>query len=120
MYKLRFTIYDFFRRKTSFRMLSYFVIFVSLSYFASSCMQVSDASYKPDTLLEKKKETWKSEDEFYSIYYLKNRKLALTDIRPSKKDTSIRLCIPAAFTQLDDGSIDGLFIVDGKVKKRKV
>ena len=35
--------------------------------------------------------------------------------RPNKYDTSIYLCIPAAFTTLDKYQIDGLYICDGKV-----
>jgi hypothetical protein len=70
-----------------------------------------------DTLPAKKNLSWKTEDEFYTIYHLENGKIKLTDVRPSKNDTSIFLCIPAAFTQLNDGTIDGLFMVNGKIKK---
>jgi len=41
--------------------------------------------------------------------------------RPSKNDTSILLCIPAAFTALEDYSVDGVHISQGKIyKKNKV
>jgi hypothetical protein len=74
---------------------------------------------KKDSIVAAEKIKWKSEDEFYTTYYLLDKKIALADKRPSKADTSVFLCIPAAFTQLDDGSIDGLFIVDGKITDRK-
>lgn len=90
-----------------------------------SCMQVNadgtkvDADKKDSIAAVAKDKKWKSEDEFYTTYHLLDHKIALADQRPSKLDTSIFLCIPAAFTQLDDGSIDGLFIIDGKITDRK-
>lgn len=74
---------------------------------------------KKDSIVVTTNSKWKYEDEFYTTYYLLDKKIALTDKRPSKADTSIFLCIPAAFTLLDDGSIDGLFIINGKVTNPK-
>ncbi|HTL82659.1 MAG TPA: phosphodiester glycosidase family protein [Bacteroidia bacterium] len=54
----------------------------------------------------------------YSLFFKQKLKLELCDQRPSKKDTSIKLCIAAAFTQLENDSIDGLYIINGKVKNR--
>lgn len=36
--------------------------------------------------------------------------------RPEKTDTTVLLCVAAAFTRLDNGGIDGLFAVNGKVQ----
>lgn len=89
-------------------------------------MQVNSSGNKiskseSDSLHTSSNNEWKYEDEFYKIYYLQHHKIALTNTRPSKADTAIKLCIPAAFTQLDDGSIDGLFIVNGKaIDSKKV
>ncbi len=101
----------------------FFSLFILLIPFIS-CMQVNadgtkvDATQK-DSIATTSKIKWKSEDEFYTTYYLLDKKITLADKRPSKADTNIFLCIPAAFTQLDDGSIDGLFIIDGKITDRK-
>jgi hypothetical protein len=90
-----------------------------------SCMQVNadgtkiDAQKKDSIVAATADVKWKSEDEFYTVYYLLDNKIALADKRPLKADTTISLCIPAAFTQLDDGSIDGLFIINGKITDRK-
>jgi hypothetical protein len=90
----------------------------------SSCMEVNAdgtkiSPAKKDSLVASTKIKWKYEDEFYTVYYLLQNKVELRDQRPSKKDSAVLLCIPAAFTQLDDGSIDGLFIIDGKITNRK-
>jgi hypothetical protein len=39
----------------------------------------------------------------------------LTQKRPSRTDKTISLCVAAAFTRLDNGSVDGLFAVNGRV-----
>ncbi|CAN5130483.1 hypothetical protein BH09BAC5_BH09BAC5_15780 [soil metagenome] len=72
-----------------------------------------------DSIVTNSNLKWKYEDEFYTVYHLNNQKIELRDHRPSQKDTMISVCIPAAFTQLDDGSIDGLFIIDGKITDAK-
>lgn len=100
-----------------------FLFIILISPF-TSCMQVNADGTKTDpakkdSIVAAEKIKWKYEDEFYTAYYLLDKKIALADKRPSKADTSIFLCIPAAFTQLDDGSIDGLFIIDGKITDRK-
>ncbi|MCX6311515.1 MAG: hypothetical protein NT084_07740 [Bacteroidetes bacterium] len=103
---------------------SKFLLIFLLPFF--SCIQINKDgskinSDKSDTTPIFSSGKWFSEDEFYSIYYLRNLKIKLTNIRPNQSDTSIKLCIPVAFTQLDDGSIDGLFIIDGKpVDAKKV
>lgn len=99
------------------------IFFILLIPF-SSCVNINADGTKldpaqKDSIVVTTNSKWKYEDEFYTVYYLLDKKIALTDKRPSKADTSIFLCIPAAFTQLDDGSIDGLFIIDGKVTDRK-
>jgi hypothetical protein len=103
-------------------MIRYFFILLLLPFF--SCMEVNAdgtkiSSDKKDSIVVSAKEKWKYEDEFYTVYFLRGNKIELRDQRPSKKDTSVLLCIPAAFTQLDDGSIDGLFIINGKITDRK-
>jgi hypothetical protein len=100
-----------------------FLFLFLLIPFLFSCVQVNKdgslADEKKEDSLKKTFNKWSSEDEFYSIYYLRDLKLGITNVRPLSSDTSIKLCIPAAFTQLDDGSIDGLFIVNGKIVDAK-
>jgi hypothetical protein len=91
----------------------------------ASCVQVNqDGSSSDitnqDSLKKNNSAGWIKSDEFYSVYYLRNLNINITNIRPQQSDTSIKLCIPAAFTQLDDGNIDGLFIVNGKIIIKKV
>jgi hypothetical protein len=38
-----------------------------------------------------------------------------TVTRPSKNDTTALLCVAAAFTRLDNGGIDGLYALNGKI-----
>lgn len=98
------------------------LLFFLLPFF--SCVQVDkDGSIHAENKVDSQKKissnNWISSDEFYSFYYLRDKKIKITNIRPLQSDTSIKLCIPAAFTQLDDGSIDGLFMLDGKIVGRK-
>ncbi|HET6991856.1 MAG TPA: phosphodiester glycosidase family protein [Bacteroidia bacterium] len=98
--------------------------FLFILPFLFSCIQVNnDGSLanknKEDSIKKSILNKWNSEDEFYSIYHLRNLKVEITNVRPLQSDTSIKLCIPAAFTQLDDGSIDGLFIINGKIVDAK-
>lgn len=51
----------------------------------------------------------------YTIIYKGSAKIGFEDARPLKTDTSILLCIPGAFTRLNDYKIDGLFICNGQV-----
>ncbi|MDQ3110216.1 MAG: hypothetical protein M3R17_10005 [Bacteroidota bacterium] len=98
-----------------------FIFLLLIPFF--SCMEVNadgtKISSQKDSLVTSTNVKWKYEDEFYTVYYLRENKIELRDKRPTQKDTAIVLCIPAAFTQLDDGSIDGLFIINGKITDRK-
>jgi hypothetical protein len=51
----------------------------------------------------------------YFIIYKKSAKIEFENTRPLKEDTNILLCIPGAFTRLNDYAIDGLYICKGKV-----
>jgi hypothetical protein len=50
----------------------------------------------------------------YTLIYQNSSFISFETSRPDKTDTSIYLCIAAAFTRLDDFSIDGLYICKGK------
>jgi len=58
-----------------------------------------------------------SSGNHYSIFHKGSNKIKLTNTRPDKKDTSVLLCIAAAFTGLDDGKVDGAYAVDGLIKQ---
>jgi hypothetical protein len=103
-------------------LMNYKLLLFLLIPFASCIRVNADGSRvvdRKDSVAVSVNTKWKSEDEFFRIYYLLDKKIELTDKRPSKKDTAVFLCIPAAFTQLDDGSIDGLFIINGKITDPK-
>jgi hypothetical protein len=57
----------------------------------------------------------------YIIIYKNNSRIDFETVRPDKKDTTVLLCIAAAFTKLDKYDIDGLYICKGKTgnKDRK-
>ncbi len=55
--------------------------------------------------------------QVYDILYKGNHKIKFTTTRPDQKDTSVLLCIAAAFTSLDNGKVDGAYAVDGVVKQ---
>jgi hypothetical protein len=50
----------------------------------------------------------------YIIIYKNTAKIDFEIVRPDKKDSSMLLCIAAAFTKLDNFDIDGLYICKGK------
>jgi hypothetical protein len=54
----------------------------------------------------------------YTFIHKNKCRIAFRITRPDKKDTSLFLCIPGAFTQLSDYSIDGLYICNGKTGNR--
>ena len=49
----------------------------------------------------------------YNFYLKGTNKIKFTATRPDKEDTTILLCIPAAFTRLTDYKPDGFFMVNG-------
>jgi hypothetical protein len=55
----------------------------------------------------------------YIFIYKKDHKADFVLARPGKEDTSVLLCIPAAFTQLTDYSVDGIYISHGKAGNTK-
>jgi hypothetical protein len=101
--------------------INYKLLLISI-LFLTSCIQHVEPGYE-----EKISKNWlpkdaafPEEDEFYTLFYKYDLHLALTNVRPSQSDTAIQFCIPAAFTVLENDSIDGVFIVDGKIINRKV
>lgn len=54
----------------------------------------------------------------YTFFYQDSLIIDFVTIRPSREDTNIIMCVPAAFTNLNDGKIDGLFVDDGKINQR--
>jgi len=53
----------------------------------------------------------------YTILHKGDNKIKFSTDRPSKKDSSVLLCIAAAFTSLDDGKVDGAYAVNGEIKQ---
>lgn len=91
----------------------------------ASCVRVDDKgnvvnAAAADSIQQEKKASWIREDEFYTIYSAKDFNLNLRSKRPSPSDASLHFCIAAAFTRLENDSIDGLFIENGKIVNRKV
>src|SRR5947207_676152 len=98
------------------------LLFFIVTFIFASCMQYSESKNNPlqnDSAIAVKK-NFPSEDEFYSIFYVSDLIPGLRNIRPAKSDSSIQFCIPAAFTVLENDSIDGLFIIDGKIMSSKI
>lgn len=56
----------------------------------------------------------------YTFFKKNTCSIAFTDERPDKKDASVLLCIPAAFTNTGNDHIDGIFAVKGEVKNTAV
>ena len=99
------------------RKISFLLLVVS---FFNSCIQhVNEDSNSPKAdEIPKNENHWPKEDEFYSIFYTTDLIPELKNIRPLKSDSTIQFCIPVAFTKLENDSIDGLFIVEGKIINR--
>jgi hypothetical protein len=93
--------------------------FLFLILLFSSCVQYTNGGSDAAVAAPAYKENlWPKEDEFYSVFYPENLFPELRNIRPMPSDTSIQFCIPVAFTKLENDSIDGLFIANGKVFNR--
>jgi hypothetical protein len=54
----------------------------------------------------------------YTVIYKNSTKIDFEITRPDIKDTGILLCIPGAFTTLDNYIIDGLYICNGAIGNR--
>lgn len=81
-------------------------------FFFLSFVGIITTTFSQNISLETK--TGKSGTTY--TFFRKNAcKLAFTDVRPDKKDASVLLCIPAAFTNTGNDHIDGIFAVKGKV-----
>ena len=95
-----------------------FFLILLLPFF--SCVEINkDGTYNSNKKItdstQTKSDVWEIESEFYTTYFLNNLQIEIIPTRPNKSDTAIQLCIPAAFTLLDNKSIDGLFICKGKI-----
>lgn len=60
-----------------------------------------------------------SQGNRYTFIYQHEARADFVLKRPDEKDTSIFLCIPAAFTRLDNGSVSGIAMSNGKTSNRK-
>jgi hypothetical protein len=79
----------------------YFLLLCSLAH-----------SQKPTLLVEQKTA---SSGNHYTVFHKGSNKVEFTTTRPDSKDTSLLLCIAAAFTRLDDGKVDGAYAINGQV-----
>lgn len=102
---------------TTIRRLS-IITFVLLTAITLS---FSVSAFKSDTItanglsVEKKKT---KSGYNYTLFYKNDLKLDVTQKRPDKTDNNIFLCFAGAFTDLQNLSIDGLYIDNGKVVNR--
>ena len=56
----------------------------------------------------------------YTFFKKNACKIAFTNLRPDKKDASVLLCIPAAFTNTGNDHIDGIYAIKGEVDNRNL
>lgn len=54
----------------------------------------------------------------YTFIKKNNCKIAFEDKLPAKSDESILVCIPAAFTNLDNYKVDGIYAVNGRIENK--
>lgn len=95
-------------------LLSIITVFAcSFSAAAQSNSSKLQTSKSPSGLLTYHKKAASGNE--YLIINPNGARMAFTVNRPSKSDSSILLCIAAAFTGLADGKVDGAYAVDGKV-----
>ncbi|MES2516309.1 MAG: hypothetical protein V4580_19295 [Bacteroidota bacterium] len=56
----------------------------------------------------------------YTVIKKNTCSISFTDKRPDNNDPSVMVCIPAAFTNLQNLKVDGIFAVNGEVKNMQV
>jgi hypothetical protein len=89
-----------------------------LAFFLSHC-EPHNAAAKPSKSVSEyiHTDTLHVQSRNYFQYSLRpNTYFDFRVSRPEKTDTTVLLCVAAAFTRLDNGGIDGLFAVNGKVQ----
>jgi hypothetical protein len=90
---------------------------MKFSFFLLSFICLSTGSVAQNISLETK--SGKS-GTTYTFFNKNACKIAFTNVRPDKKDASVLMCIPAAFTNTGNDHIDGIFAVKGKVENTGV
>lgn len=91
------------------------IIFCSLFFALTTCAQ--PIVTKTGLFAEQKTAT---SGNHYTVMHKGSNKIKFTTTRPNKKDTSVLLCNAAAFTNLEDGKVDGAYAIEGKIKQAKV
>lgn len=101
-----------------------FAFFIPAILFFTSCIQngnsktpVSDSIVSIETVDSFPLKKTISQTS-YSIFYTGKNKIRISSTRPNLDSSSLRLAFAGAFTLLDDYTIDGLFIEDGKIIKK--
>jgi hypothetical protein len=94
-------------------MRNFLVAFVLCSSFM--LLDCSTPPVRPIISVETKKG---NSGNTYTFIHKNKCRIGFCITRPDKKDTSVFLCIPGAFTQLSDYTIDGLYICEGKTGNR--
>jgi hypothetical protein len=56
----------------------------------------------------------------YTFIKKNNCQISFEDKHPDKTDKSILACIPAAFTELTNYKVDGIYAVNGRIENKKV
>lgn len=59
-----------------------------------------------------------SSGNHYTIFHKGGNKIKFTTTRPGQKDTSVLLCIAAAFTGLENGQVDGAYALEGAIAQK--
>ena len=105
-------------------MRALFVNLLLVLLLSSSCVTQEPAPPQQDSVVQST-----SSDSFplkqqvngttYSVFYSGDRFFGITSARPARDDKKISLCIAGAFTLLENGEIDGLYIEHGKILRAK-
>ncbi len=94
-------------------------VLLGLAMVSASCGKTTkkppaEQPEKPPIVLVQPKDTVLNSDT-YRVFAIDPQRIKFTAQRPSKKDTTIGLCVAAAFTTLSDYKVSGLYMIGGKV-----
>lgn len=95
-------------KRIKYQLLIGILCFCTLAFVSKKTTRIPESLFRVEMKKGKSGST-------YTFFHQEKSKARFAITRPSKTDTSLLLCIPAAFTvQLNNG-IDGLYMHDGKM-----
>lgn len=97
-----------------FRRLSLVLAVLSPLLFASS------TQITPEAPIRRRVFTAPSQFQYTFFHLMRSGEMSFVTERPSAGDPNLFLCVPAAFTQLKSGTVDGLTIVGGQVIEKEI